>query len=490
MIAATRSRKKARNAGLICHIFVAWSFGTRDRLNRELNHNGNSMNRFPLILLFSSLFFNHSIAEDWPHWLGPNRDGVWNEENIVEKFPDSGPDIVWRAKIKPGFSGPSVAAGKVFVTDLDSKLVEVEVAGEKKRVNKGKESIRCIDVRTGEEIWQTQYEANYKISYGSGPRVAPTYDDGKIYSVGAMGDVLCLDAAKGEKIWHKNLTKDYKAKVPFWGFSSHPRIDGDRIYMTAGGKGSAVICLDKNSGKEIWKAGTVKDVAYATPVIHEKEGQRELICWFASSIKSFDLDSGKEFWSVDFPTEPVDLPGPSVTIMTPHVFDGKLLVSDYYNGAMLLEMKADHQKPETLWASDPKDRERKEDMNTIMTIPVVKDGFGYTVRGNGMLACYDLKDGSKKWEDAKLTNSPRVPDFASAFIVKNQSRYIIFNDQGELVFANFKKSGYEEIDRAKVIDPTSKGRGRDVVWSHPAFSNGMCFVRNDQELICIDLRKK
>ena len=155
-------------------------------------------------------------AADWPQWMGPNRDDVWAETDILEKFPAGGPKILWRKPIHGGFAGPAVFEGKVYVTDYTKSAGDDRPVPTKRNELQGQERILCFDARTGAELWKHEYDCAYTISYPAGPRCTPTVNDGRVSVLGAMGDLLCLDAKSGSVIWSKNLPKAYGAPVPLW----------------------------------------------------------------------------------------------------------------------------------------------------------------------------------------------------------------------------------------------------------------------------------
>ncbi|HVL12992.1 MAG TPA: PQQ-binding-like beta-propeller repeat protein, partial [Gemmata sp.] len=165
-------------------------------------------------------------ADDWPQWMGPNRDNVWRETGIVDKFPDGGPKVVWRTPIAAGYSGPAVANGKVYVTDrvLAKGADNPEDPFDTKTKVASSERVLCLDAKTGKELWKHEYDCPYQISYPAGPRCTPTVHDGKVYTLGAMGNLICFEADSGKVVWQKDLLKEYKTKPALWGYAAHPLI--------------------------------------------------------------------------------------------------------------------------------------------------------------------------------------------------------------------------------------------------------------------------
>src|SRR4051812_5636192 len=139
-------------------------------------------------------------ADDWPQWMGPARDDHWNETGIVRSLPPGGPKVLWRTPIRGGYSGPAVVDGRVFVTDYDTTGETTGNPGQRSDIT-GRERVLCLDATTGKQIWKHDYECKYKISYPAGPRCTPTVSGGKVYSLGAEGNLVCLDAASGSLIW-------------------------------------------------------------------------------------------------------------------------------------------------------------------------------------------------------------------------------------------------------------------------------------------------
>src|SRR5262249_3192517 len=136
------------------------------------------------------------------------------------------------------------------------------------------------------------------ISYAVGPRTTPTIVDGKVYTLGAEGHLFCFDAADGTIIWSREFQKDYNLKVPLWGGSASPLIDGQSLISIVAGEGTLVFAFDKDTGEELWRAPSANDPAYCPPVIYEHGGKRQLLIWHAESINSLDPANGKPYWSV------------------------------------------------------------------------------------------------------------------------------------------------------------------------------------------------
>ena len=198
-------------------------------------------------------------SEDWSQWRGVERDGNWDVTGIIDHFPDDGPRLRWVASLGSGYSGPSVAKGKVFVMDrlvkpLDSDGAKLLHEGKPPRninfVRKllpGSERIVCLNEKDGSLLWSYKWDCDYTsvAAYAIGPRVTPTVDDSRVYSLGAEGNLFCHNVNNGEVIWSRDFKKDYALKTPEWGVSAHPLVYENKLICVVGGEGSTVVAFDK-----------------------------------------------------------------------------------------------------------------------------------------------------------------------------------------------------------------------------------------------------
>ncbi len=429
-------------------------------------------------------------AEDWPQWLGPQRDGVWRETGIVAKFPAGGPKKLWSTPIGGDYAGPAISAGKVYIQDrqLARGAKESSNPFDRKAV-KGSERLLCLDAKTGKELWKYEYPSNYEISYPCGPRGTPVVADGKVWALGAMGDLFCLDAATGKKLWHVNFPRDLQAPVPLWGFAASPLLDGDRLICLVGGPGGVAQAFDRNTGAVKWKALTLSspqaEIGYCPPRIFEAGGKRQLIIWHPESLNSLDPETGKVFWSEPFKIKA------NLSIPTPQLADGYLLVSSFYNGSMCVKLDPKEPKATLVWKSSCRGEQPDQttDLNAIMPTPYLRDGHIYGVCSYGELRCLELATGKRIWSDLRATsdNAKEPIRWANAFLTPHGDRWFLFNERGELILCKLSPKGYEEIDRAKLIEPTGQAMRRKVVWSHPGYADRCIFVRNDREIACFSL---
>jgi outer membrane protein assembly factor BamB len=410
--------------------------------------------------------------------MGPSRNGVWAETGIINAFPNRGPKIVWRKPVAGGYAGPAVAGDKVFVMDFVRESGEAANDFSKRAEVAGQERVLCFRRTDGELLWKHAEPRSYKISYPAGPRATPAVAEGKVYTLGAEGNLHCLDAESGDLVWSKDLKKEYKIEAPMWGFCGHPLVDGQKLICLVGGEGSVAVAFDKNTGKELWRALKATEPGYCPPSIIEAGGKRQLLIWHPEALNSLNPETGEVYWSTDLK------PMYGMSIAHPQKSGDYLYTCGIGDAAVLL--KLDQKKPgfEEIWRG-----EKKTAVYCGNATPIIDNGmiFGSDCQV-GCLRGVKLTTGERLWETFKpTTGGDRRISHGTAFIVKNGERYFLFSETGDLIIAELSESGYKELSRAHILEPTGEAFGRAVVWSHPAFAHKCCFARNDKELICVDL---
>lgn len=407
-------------------------------------------------------------ADDWPQWRGPNRDGVWRETGLVERLPAGQLPLAWKAPIGAGYSGPTVAAGRVYVTD---RLLEPRQT----------ERVLCFDSRTGRSLWTFEYPCDYTIQYTAGPRASVTIDEGRAYALGAMGHLHCLDAATGAVIWKRDLNAEYSIRMPIWGIAGSPLVVGDLIVVQIGGAGDAcLVAFDKRTGEERWRS-LADDASYSAPILIEQGGQPVVVALTGQHVVGVEPAGGKPLWQVGFPPTRM-----VIGIATP-VLDGtRLFVTSFYDGALMLELDPKRPAARELWRRQGPDEKRTDGLHSIISTPLLSGGDVYGVDSYGQLRCLDGATGERLWENTTATPPAR---WSTIHFVRQGDRVWMFNERGELLITRLSRQGYEELSRAKLLEPTEdqlRQRG-GVCWSHPAFAERAVFARNDRELVRADL---
>ncbi len=434
-------------------------------------HDYRSQRRFTLLATTVALGAVAAVASaaEWPQWRGPTRDGVWTETGIVERFEGAQLPIRWRAEVASGYSGPTVADGRVLVSDRLTKPDEVE-------------RVHCFDADTGESLWSYTYACEYqKVGYQAGPRAAVTLDSERAYALGTMGHLHCFDAATGNIRWKRDLFNEYQIRMPVWGIAGAPLIEDDLVIVQIGGKNNAcLVAFDKATGQERWRA--LEDTAsYSAPVIIRQAGVRVLVCITGERVVGLNPLTGKLYWHHPFtPSRMV------ITVATPVLENGYLLATSFYDGMLALKVDPDKLAVQEGWRCLGPNARNTDALHCCISTPIIEGDYIYGVDSYGELRCLDIKTGDRIWED--LTATPKAR-WSNIHMVRHGAKIWMFNERGELIISTLSPAGFHEISRTKLIEPTKEQLGQrgGVCWSHPAFAYKRVYARNDAELVCADL---
>ena len=437
-------------------------------------------------------------AKDWPQWRGAERLGLWTETGILEEFPDGGLTVTWRVPINGGYSGPAVADGRVFVLDY----VETEA-----RVMNGTERLLALSEETGEVLWTHEWATTYRMlmfTYATGPRATPTVDGDRVYVTGSTGRIFCLDAETGDVVWDKDTVAEYDTNIPVWGTSSAPLVDGDRVIFLIGGEPDAlVMAFDKHTGEEVWRALESRtEMGYTQPLIIQAGGARQLIVWHPRGLSSLNPETGELYWEEEFTGRA------NMTVADAVKSGSYLFVSGFYSGSLMMRLDLDRPAATALWKGKNNrvlengiEVAETSGLHSVMTTPLVVGDYIYGIGSHGQVRGLLAETGERVWEAEGLTTRNR---WGSAYFIKHEDRYFVYNENGDLIIVRFSPDGYVELDRTHLLNPTSRSgyggarpgsRGRVshgqsdrlVVWAHPAFANRHIVLRNDEEIIRVSM---
>ena len=421
-----------------------------------------SLNKTRLVSSLTLLFLVASAiqADDWPQWRGPNRDGVWSETGILESFPPDGLKVRWRSTVGPGWSSPVVAKGRVYLTD--SAL----------RQPKAKERVHCFEEATGKTLWTHSNEVTYPDwaftdGRGRGPTATPLVHAGKLYTVGNKGDLFCFEALTGEVIWKRNLEKEYQ--VQEFAFNASPLIESDLLILCIGSypgsSPSSVIALDKNTGKEVWKAPT-EGLTNSSPIVISAGRKRQLIVWTQGSVTSLNPATGKIYWQEKMKTAAQD------AVTTPVFQENRLLLS-----GLMLQLDSEKPAASVLWP-DTKAVSRRT--LSVTSTALLRGDHVFSARASGVLVCVEARTGKQVWEMDKVTD---LRSGASIHLTPNGDGVFLYTDKGDLIRAHLTAKGCKEVSRTTLLKPIAKAKA----WAAPAYANRHVFARNDEELLCASL---
>jgi outer membrane protein assembly factor BamB len=418
---------------------------------------------FPAALLLTGAIAH---AADWPQFRGPDRDGVWSEAGIPETFPIGGLKVRWRAPVGFGHASPVVAGGRVFLI------------GSEEDKPKARERVQCFDEQTGQRLWTYAYEAPYpdwafdlSIMGGNrhGPNPTPVAEAGKLYTLGAAGQMLCLDAVRGTVIWERDLAQDHDLNLEeFPNMTPSPLIEGGLLIVVIRARAStSVAAFDKASGRPVWEALS-EPFTYSSPIVIGAGGKRQLIVWTPKAVTSLDPATGRTWWREELAT--------SEGTATPVWQGDRLLVS-----GLMFRLEPDPPAASLLW---PGRNARSRYLLSSTSMPLILGDHVYSGDKSGRLVCLDARTGEQVWRTDTLTTPGGG---ATLHLTPNGGSVLVFTDEGNLIRARLTPEGCEELGRVRLIEPTHFYNGRKLVWSPPAYANGCVFARNDHELLCASL---
>ena len=343
------------------------------------------------------------------------------------------------------------------------------------------ERVHCFDEKTGDKIWSFEYECFYgRVQYPAGPRACVTVHQGKAYALGSTGRFHVFDAASGQVLWQKDLDQQYAIDLPNWGIAAAPLIYENLVILHIGGHGACIVALNKDSGDEAWRA--LNDPAqYTAPILIQQAGQPVVLVWTGSGVTGLAPATGKVLWRYDW--EKKKMP---IGVATPVVEKDRVFFTSFYDGSLMLRLANDKPEVEKVWQIAGRDEQNTLALHSIISTPIFENGYIYGVDSYGELRCLDAANGDRLWEDKTAVPTAR---WSTIHFVKNGDRYFLFNERGELLIGRLSPQGFQEISRAKLLDPTEeqlRKRG-GVCWSHPGFANRHVFARNDKELVCVSL---
>lgn len=411
------------------------------------------MKLFSKSLLLASLVWmipSLLLADDWPQWLGPRRDGVSKEANLIATFPAQGPKVLWQRDVGPGFSGPVVQAGKMI---LFHRVGDREV-------------VECLQADTGKSLWKFDYPTNFEDGFGkgNGPRSTPIIDKGRVITLGADNELHCLDLETGKKIWDRQLNQDYRVPPSFFGVGNSPIVEGNLVLVNVGGKEAGIVAFNLADGKEVWKA-TGDQASYSSPIVRSVGDERQAIFFTRTGVVMLDPKTGK----VDFTQRWRARYEASVNAATPILVGDLLFVSTCYEtGALVLRLKG--RSAEEVWNGDDI---LSSHYNTALPVDGHLIGFEGRQEAGPSLRSIELKSGKVNWTQKR---------YGCGSMALADGKIFTLLESGELVLFEANPREYRELARARVFDT---GPCRAQI----AIADGRLFARDGRRLVCFDVKK-
>ena len=380
---------------------------------------------------------------NWPKYRGPAGDGISTEVGLLKSFPATGPRVVWRAPLGTGYSGVSVVGDRLY-TMFGSG---------------GNELVAAFEATTGKELWRVSLGPDRQDGMGGGPRATPTVDGDRVYAIGAEGKLVALAADTGKVRWSVDLVKEYGARVPQWGISSSPVVEGGLLLVNpGGGNDRSFLGLNKLTGKMEW-AGESDTPGYSTPVVHDIAGTRQAIFFAGTSLISVSPQNGKRLWSVPWKTS-YDVNAAMPVFIAP---DKVFISSSYDVGAQLLKVSGSGgtQQVESVW--------RNRVMKNHFNSSIYFDGHLYGF-DDATLKCIDPVSGTERW---------KARGFGKGSLLAADGHLWVLSDKGDLALVELAPGEYKEKARAKVLEGKT--------WTMPTIAGKRLYLRTENELVAFDV---
>ena len=401
----------------------------------------------PLALILTGGATAREAVSDWPQWRGPHRDAVSDETGLIERWGEEGPAVQWRIDAGEGFSSVSVSAGRLYTLwDERDKQLLVSLAA-----------------KTGHRMWSLELGPAFKNNYGNGPRSTPVVDGDLVYAIGTKGVLVAADKRNGKIAWSKDLVGDFDSDLPSYGYSSSPLIVGDRLVVEAGGPEASVVALDKRTGEVAWAAGNDRP-AYSSPIEVTVDGLNQVVFWSAHGLHAFASEDGRPVWDYGWETFcPVS--GDPLNTGTPIFLAPDRVFLSSGSGAAVIRIVGEEGafRVEEVWKSEA----MRSDVNTALLLDDHIYGFD-----RGTLKSLDASTGEVGW---------KARGYQRGSLISADGKLIVLGEQGNLALLEADPENYVVQASAPLLD------GKN--WTAPTLAGGKLYLRNQNELVCVDMKK-
>ena len=384
-------------------------------------------------------------ANYWTDYRGPRRDGSYTQMPLNLEWAEEGPSELWRQQVGGGYASMVVA---------DSLVYTIEQRRES-------EVVAAYRLDSGAPAWEYSWDSRFSESMGGdGPRATPTWSGGRVYALGANGNLVCLAAGDGKLVWERNILRDAGASNLEWGMAGAPLVVDDLVIVHPGGSnGKSLFAYDKATGDVRWSALDDK-AGYVSPQVATLAGHRQILLISGTRVLGASLEDGSELWGVEWETSY------DANCAQPLVVDGNhvFVSSGYGHGAALLRVEeaGGSFSVEQVWFN----RNMKNKFNPSVLV----DGVVYGL-DEGILVALDVMTGERLWKQGR---------YRYGQLLYGDGHLIIVSEEGDLALVEARPDEFREITRFESIPGKT--------WNVPAISGGILLVRNQTEMVAYDLR--
>jgi len=387
----------------------------------------------------------HAVRNYWTNFRGPNRDGRYEEMEVSTTWPAQGPPLLWKEPVGIGYASFVIADRRAYTIEQ----------------RRGKETVAAYDVETGRELWTQGWSAQYSDTTGDGPRATPTWDDGRLYALGATGELRCLDAQTGAVIWGKNILSENQAANLPWAMAASPLVVDDKVILLPGGtSGNSVVAYNKMTGAPVWKSQSDRQ-AYVSPMLVTLAGHRQIVIVSSSRVFGLEPGDGSMLWSYSWGTDM------GINVSQPIIVDAShfFISSGYGKGAALVEVSGSGKSFSTraVWEN--------VNMKNKFNSSVLHQGYVYGL-DEGILTCVDVKTGERKWKGGR---------YGYGQVLVASGHLIVMSDTGELVLVRATPDQLSEVARFQAL--------QGKTWNYPAIAGGRLLVRNANEMAAYNIAR-
>lgn len=402
----------------------------------------------PLLFLMLAVTSVSVQSQDWPQVLGPSRDGVYAGPPLSTTWDRNGPPVAWRKTVGHGLSGPVVVGNRVI---LFHRIGDREV-------------VEALSARTGATEWRHEYPTTYRDDFGfdDGPRAVPVVAGGTVYTFGAQGQLHAVHQETGKQLWSVDTMGRYRVPKNFFGAGGSPVVEGGRVIANVGGPDAGIVAFDAKTGRELWTA-TKDGASYSSGVATTVGGRRLILFLTRAGIAGVDPATGEVLLQRTWRSRSAS----SVNAASPLVVGNRLFVSaEYGPGAGVFQMS--ERMLTEVWSSN-------DVLSTHYATSVHRNGILYGYHGRQELGpslrAVELGTGKVRWT---------VDAYRAGSVTLAGDRLLLMRESGELVLADATPDAYRPLASGRVLSGT--------VRALPAIAGGYLYVRNDDTLVCIDLR--
>lgn len=380
-----------------------------------------------------------AVADDWPQWRGPNRDGISREKGLLQSWPKEGPPLVRTiTDVGGGSSSPFIAKGRILLTGH----------------SEGQERVHCFAL-DGKRLWSAKYDS------GRGAQGSAMVDGDTVYAVSRAGRLAAFAFDSGEGLWQRSF-KEFGGRLPTYRYAETVLISGDKLICQPGGREASVVALDKRTGKTIWKSSGMNDtVTYCSGIVAEIRGVRQIVVVTEVGLVGLDEKTGNLLWRFD-----AGFTG-ARNCLTPVVWKDHVFAESGHKGAgaiVKVSKEGGRLSAAEVW--------RSPGLPSHLGGHVGMDGKVYGHNGKGW-GCRDMLTGEEAYRTSAIENCSTI---------HADARFYCLSNQGTMYLIEADKAACRIVSRFDIPNAGSR------TWARPAIADGLLYLRREDSVFVYDVR--